>query len=125
MANGDKGATTIFRGMVRRLSVRASQLSFSYTTAMGITLTPNGEGLLRAALARHPNQSPAEIVELAFAERIEREAAIEKLAGPPQQKNLTIEEFDNWLDAFTQFSDKIPPMFGETFSREMIYQDHE
>src|ERR1700738_1295924 len=78
MANGDKGATTIFRGMVRRLSVRASQLSFSYTTAMEITLTPNGEGLLRAALARHPNQSPAEIVELALAERIEREAAIEK-----------------------------------------------
>ena len=92
---------------------------------MQIILTPNGERLLRAALARRPGQSPAEIVEQALAERIERESAIEPSAGPAQAKKLTAEEFDNWLDAFTQFSDKIPQMPGETFRREMIYQDHD
>ena len=92
---------------------------------MEIILTPNGEGLLRAALERHPEHSPAEIVEQALAERIEREAVIEQSAGLTQPKKLTPEEFDNWLEAFTQFSDKIPSMPGETFSREMIYQDHD
>jgi hypothetical protein len=88
---------------------------------MEITLTPNGEGLLRAALARHPGQSPTEIVEEALAERVGRETAVE----PSQANGLNPEEFDHWLDAFTQFSDKIPPMPGETFSREMIYQDQD
>jgi hypothetical protein len=88
---------------------------------MEITLTANGEGLLRASLARHPGQSPTEIVEQALAERIEREATLE----PLEPKKLTPEEFDNWLRVFTQFSDKIPAMPGETFSREMIYQDHD
>ncbi len=92
---------------------------------MEIILTPHGEGLLRAALTRHPGRSPAEIVEQALAERIEREAVTEPSAGLPQPKKLTPEEFDNWLAAFTQFSDKIPPMPGEAFSREMIYQDHD
>jgi hypothetical protein len=96
-----------------------------YTTAMEIILTPHGKGLLRAALARHPGPSLAEIIEDALAERIEREAVIESSAGPLQPKKLTPEEFDNWLEAFTQFSDRIPPMPGETFSREMIYKDRD
>ena len=29
-----------------------------------------------------------------------------------------------WLDELASLSDKIPPRPGETFSREMIYQDH-
>jgi len=91
---------------------------------MEITLTPNGEGLLRAALARHPGRSPAEIVEQALAERIERETASGSASGL-LPTTLTPEEFDTWLQAFTQFSDKIPPMSGETFSREMTYQDHD
>jgi predicted transcriptional regulator len=93
---------------------------------MEITLTPNGEGLLRAALARHPDQSSTEIVEQALAESVEREAAIDpsfRLAA--QSKKLPPEEFDNWIEAFTKFSDKIPSMPAETFSREMIYQDPE
>jgi hypothetical protein len=90
---------------------------------MEITLTPNGEGLLRTALARHPDQSPAQIVEQALAERVEREETVGLSIGPSNAKGLTPEEFDNWLKAFTQFSDKIPPMPGNTFSREMIYQD--
>jgi len=43
----------------------------------------------------------------------------------PQPKKLSPEEFDSWLAEFTQFSSQIPPMPGETFSREMIYQDHD
>lgn len=92
---------------------------------MEIILTPNGEGLLRTALARHPDQSPAEIVEQALAERVERESAGEPSVRPARPKRLTPENFDNWLDSFTQFSDKIPQMPGETFRREMIYQDHD
>ena len=92
---------------------------------MEITLTPNGEGLLKAALAQHPGQSPTEIVEQALAERIERDTAIAPSTREAHPNKLTPEEFDNWLNAFTQFSGKIPPMPGETFSREMIYQDHD
>ena len=92
---------------------------------MEITLTPKGAGLLKAALAQHPGQSPTEIVEQALAERIEREATIEPSTLGSQPKKITPEEFDNWLNAFTQFSGKIPPMAEETFSREMIYQDHD
>jgi hypothetical protein len=92
---------------------------------MEITLTPNGEGLLRAVLARHPGQSPSQIVEEALADRVDREGAAEPSSSLGQSKCLTPGEFDSWLDAFTQFSDRIPPMPGETFSREMIYQDQD
>jgi hypothetical protein len=92
---------------------------------MEITLTPNGEGLLRAALARHSGQSPTEVVEEALAERVDREAALESSSPVAQSKARTAEEFDNWLEAFAQFSDKIPLMPGETFSREIIYQDQD
>lgn len=30
-----------------------------------------------------------------------------------------------WLDSLTQFSDKIPQLPEEAFSRESFYQDHE
>ncbi len=43
------------------------------------------------------------------------------LQGPAR----TREETRAWLDELAQFSDKIPPMPGETFSRQMIYQEHE
>jgi hypothetical protein len=89
---------------------------------MEITLTLRAEELLRRALARHPDRSAAEILEKALAERVERE---ELSAGLPPAKKLTPGEFDKWLDAFNQFSDKIPPMPGEAFSREMIYRDHD
>jgi hypothetical protein len=53
---------------------------------MEIILTPHGEGLLRAALVRYPGRSPAEIVEQALAERVEREAVIEASVGLTQPK---------------------------------------
>jgi hypothetical protein len=83
-------------------------------------LAPHGEELLRAALARNPQQSPGEIVEEALAERIDRE-------GPPSsiKRKLTHDDFHDWLDQFTAYSDRIPSMPGETFSREMIYQDQD
>src|SRR5690348_5658515 len=37
-----------------------------YTRNMQVTLTPHAEELLRTALARHPEQSPAEILERAL-----------------------------------------------------------
>lgn len=85
---------------------------------MNIELTPQGEALLRSALDRHPNQSPAEIVEQALAERQARQE-------PPTQRQHTPEEIRAWLDELAQFSDRIPAMPGETFSRQMIYQDHD
>jgi hypothetical protein len=30
-----------------------------------------------------------------------------------------------WLDSLTEFSDQIPTLPGETFSRAMIYRDHD
>ncbi len=92
---------------------------------MRITLTPRAEDLLRRIAGQHPGQSSTEIVERALAEQAEREPAIGPSANSPPAKKLTPEEFDKWLDAFSQFSDKIPQMPGETFSREMIYQDHD
>lgn len=84
---------------------------------MEINLTPRAEELLRSELARHPGRSAAEIVEDALLERAEREL--------PRAKKLTPEEFDKWAETFAQFSDKIPPMDGETFSHETIYQNHD
>ena len=71
---------------------------------MQVTLTPHSEELLRAALARNPGKSPAEILEQALVERIEREAStshdpvwerLQTIAGvklpahwPPQFKSV-------------------------------------
>jgi hypothetical protein len=90
---------------------------------MQITLTPHAEELLRSLLARQPGRSPAEIVEQAL-------AGIGHQAAPspvrlPEPKRLSHEEFQASLDRMAQFSNKIPPMPGQTFSREMIYQDHD
>lgn len=86
---------------------------------MQILLTSDGEQLLRHALARHPGQSPTQIIEEALAEQVRRE----RPARPGTK--LTVESFHAWLDQFTAYSDRIPSMPGETFSREMIYQDHD
>jgi hypothetical protein len=96
---------------------------FRYTQCMQITLTPHAEELLRSLLARQPGRSPAEIVEQALA-GIEHQSASspERLPAP---KRLSHKEFQASLDRMAQFSNKIPPMPRETFSREMIYQDHD
>lgn len=90
---------------------------------MNVTLTTHGEELLRAALDRHPDQSPAEIVEQALAERLADDRQHPPDTIPTRRRSP--EEIRAWLDELAQFSDKIPPMPGETFSRAMIYQDHD
>lgn len=43
----------------------------------------------------------------------------------PPLHGHTKEELDKFFEEFAQFSDEVPEMPGETFSREMIYQDHD
>jgi predicted nucleic acid-binding protein len=86
---------------------------------MQVDLTAHSEELLRNALAHRPDQSPAQIIERALDEQVQRETP-----ATSARPRLTKEEFHAWLDQFTLYSDSIPAMPGETFSREMIYQDH-
>ena len=85
---------------------------------MQVTLTTQAEEMLLDALRRNPDRSPAEILERALAEHVRREAVM--LADTRH----TRQEFHAWLAQFTAYSDKIPTLDGETFSREVIYQDH-
>ncbi len=82
-----------------------------------VKLSPHGVDLLRSARKRYPGMSPAEILEQALTERFgpERDLVI---------RQRSPEEVRAWLDEPASLSDKIPPRPGETFSREMIYQDH-
>lgn len=55
---------------------------------------------------------------------------LEKAVAPPVEcaagkSKTSREEIRAWLNSMAEFSDRIPPMPGETFSREMIYQDHD
>ena len=86
--------------------------------AMNVTLSAHGVELLRAVRDRHPELSTAEILEAALAESLGRKRE------PCTPRMRTREEIRDWLDELAYFSDKIPPRPGETFSREMIYQDH-
>jgi hypothetical protein len=85
---------------------------------MTVTLSPHGAELLRAVRNRHPELSTAEILETALAESLERE----RESSAPRM--LIREEVRAWLDELAALSNKIPPRPGESFSREMIYQDH-
>ena len=80
-----------------------------------VTLSPHGAELLRAARNRHPELSATEIVE---------EALAECFSGEVTTRRRSPEEVRAWLDELASLSDRIPPRPGETFPREMIYQDH-
>jgi hypothetical protein len=82
-----------------------------------VVLSPHGAELLRAAHNRHPEMSTAEILEQALNARFGRE--MESTAP----RIRTGEEIRAWLDELAALSDRIPAKLGETFSREMIYQD--
>lgn len=47
-----------------------------------------------------------------------------RLSAAEPVRVRTPEEIRSWLDELAALSDKIPPRPGETFSRDMIYQDH-
>jgi hypothetical protein len=51
--------------------VQSEGLLLCHTRPMQVTLTPHAEELLRDALAQHPGQSPAQILEEPSAERVE------------------------------------------------------
>ena len=84
---------------------------------MTIHLTPQAEQVLRELMARQPNRRPEELIE----------AALNSIAQQPAPKGglhgLSEEGFETWLEAMAAYSGRIPPMPGETFSREMIYRD--
>ena len=51
---------------------------------------------------------------------------LEAAAHPPRaQKSRSLEEFEKTLDRIAQFSDEIPALPDEAFSREGLYQDHD
>jgi hypothetical protein len=83
-----------------------------------MVLSPHGAERLRAAHNRHPETSTAGILEQALSERFGRE----KESTAPRMR--TAGEIRAWLDELAALSDRIPAKPGETFSREMIYQDH-
>ena len=85
---------------------------------VNVILSPHGAALLREMHNRHPEMSETDIVEEALAERVGRES------GSMSPRPRTREEVRAWLDELGAFSDRIPARPGETFSREMIYQDH-
>jgi class 3 adenylate cyclase len=85
-----------------------------------IKLTARCEELLRVARERYPDETPEEILEQALAERIAREQTNSQGA-----RQRTAVEFREWLDKFAAFSEKIPPLAGETFTRDSLYQDHD
>jgi len=85
---------------------------------MHVTLNTHAAELLRAEQRRHPELSAAEIIEAAL------EANLRHTAQGGSQM-CSAEELRAWLDELAIHSDQIPAMPGETFSREMIYQDHD
>ena len=87
---------------------------------MNVKLTPHSEQLLREQLSRGLYHTPEEVIERALESLGENDRV-----SMPTGRRHTRKEFRAWLDAFAAYSDKIPSMPGETFSREMIYQDHD
>ena len=45
--------------------------------------------------------------------------------APPEPKQLSREEFEASLDRMAKFSDKIPSLPIEAFSRDSLYDDHD
>jgi len=88
---------------------------------MNIRLTPQSEQILREQLTNGSFRSAEEVIERALHALVDRKAE-----GAPRLSSSghSPEEFATFLDALAAYSDEIPPMPGETFSREMIYQSH-
>jgi hypothetical protein len=74
-------------------------------------------GLAREALARGVAVSAlaARLLEEAVATAIRHDHTARRSPG----------EIRAWLDSLAEFSEQIPPLADETFSRATIYQDHD
>lgn len=88
---------------------------------MNIRLTRESEQILREQMSHGNFRSPEEVIERALQALADQNAAGAASFAPPGRSP---EQFDAFLDALAAYSDEIPPMPGETFSREMIYQSH-
>jgi len=60
----------------------------------------------------------------ALAARLLEEAVAKPVATTPTARRSPL-QIRAWLDSLTEFSDQIPALPGETFSRGMIYHDHD
>jgi len=85
-----------------------------------MTITINIRPETEAELARRAEMHGMDVP--AYAATILEEAT--KPAEPLVTDN-SIEEFEKSLDRIAQFSDKIPALPDEAFSRESIYRDHD
>lgn len=61
----------------------------------------------------------------ALAAHLLEEAVAKTVAKTPTPARRSPLQIRAWLDSLTEFSDQIPAMLGETFSRGMIYHDHD
>jgi len=89
---------------------------------MNVKLSPFSEHLIHEYLARGPYHSPEDVIEHALQGLSEREMSG---VGRPSRKTQSPEAFEAFLNGLAAYSDRIPSMPGETFSRAMIYQDHD
>lgn len=86
-------------------------------TMIQVQLQPDIETRLRIA-------AQAEGMDISeFAEAILKRALSTSEVSHMALKNQ--EDISEWLNSLARFSNKIPSMPGETFSREWIYQDHD
>lgn len=86
---------------------------------MTVTLTPQAEQIVRNVLTKRPEQSPEQIIEQALLS-FEPEQATS-----PTYRQRTPEQFRNWLEQLRKNAVAVPHLRNETYSREMIYQDHD
>ena len=85
---------------------------------MTIRIQPELEAELTRQAAAHGMGIDAYVT--ALLERAARSLAASESGVQPR----SAAEIRAWLDDLASLSDKIPARPGETFSREMIYQDH-
>jgi hypothetical protein len=85
-----------------------------------MTITVNIKPEVEAELARQAEVRGMDVP--AYAATL-----LEQAAHPPQAEsvNRPLEEFEKTLDRIAQFSDKIPLLPDEAFSRQSLYQDHD
>ena len=96
------------------------RLLLHYNYTMQVTLTPRAEEALRQQLAHSPGRQPEEVIEEALTEMGRR-------TGAPRGTGAVAapESFRPWLRELREGSRPAPHLAAETFTREMIYRDHD
>ena len=86
---------------------------------MTVTLTDQAEQIVRKVLTEHPERSVEQVIEQALRSFDPEPATL----AMDQQR--TREHFKNWLEQLRKNAGFTPHLIDETYSREMIYQDHD